>query len=242
MIFPADGPAVLFPFARPICYYDCIIPPFCGEVDLHPAAGRRLCMHRLSLPMAVLYNKRYPYWKRELYPNKAWRFFGMSYSLRDFHFNPVKLGQIIKQLCAEKEIKPSYICKCTGITRDTFDNIVRGSVHDVKFEQLFKICCVLELPLAVIEALMVKDEDIDFEDQIVYYDAAHGEILPISDVDAAQIPVSDTVVAVAEAVAAADNPPDPVRTSAENPDNVAQLHKHIAKLMELLELSLTQKG
>ena len=124
----------------------------------------------------------------------------MSCPLRDFHFNPVKLGQIIKQLCAEKEIKPAYMCKCTGITRDTYDNILRGAVRDVKFEQLFKICCVLELPVAVIEVLMVRDEDIDFADQIVYYDAANGEVLPIAEANAAQIPVSNTVVAVAEAL------------------------------------------
>lgn len=164
----------------------------------------------------------------------------MSYTLRDFHFNPIKLGQIIKQLCAEKEIKASYICKCTGITRDTFDNIVRGAVHDVKFEQIFKICCVLELPLAVIEALMIKDEDIDFEDQIVYYDAANGEILPITDVDAAQIPVSDTVVAVAEAVAAAENPPAPTQNTRTAEEHIAFLQAHIERLTALLDKAISK--
>jgi DNA-binding Xre family transcriptional regulator len=164
----------------------------------------------------------------------------MSCTLRDFHFNPIKLGQIIKQLCAEKEIKASYICKCTGITRDTFDNIVRGAVHDVKFEQLFKICCVLELPLAVIEALMIKDEDIDFEDQIVYYDAANGEILPITDVDAAQIPVSDTVVAVAEAVAAAENPPTPTQNTRTAEEHIAFLQAHVERLTALLDKTISK--
>lgn len=164
----------------------------------------------------------------------------MSCTLRDFHFNPVKLGQIIKQLCAEKEIKPSYICKCTGITRDTYDNIIRGAVHDVKFEQLFKICCVLELPVAVIETLMIRDEDIDFADQIVYYDAANGEVLPVADVDAAQIPVSNAVVAVAEAVAAAENFPLPAQNARNAEEYIAFLQAHIDHLTSLLDKALSR--
>jgi hypothetical protein len=50
--------------------------------------------------------------------------------------------------------------------------------------------------------------------------------------------VPDTVVAAAEAVAATDAPVQPVRKPAEDTDNVAQLHKHIAKLMDLLEKAI----
>lgn len=164
----------------------------------------------------------------------------MSCTLRDFHFNPVKLGQIIKQLCAEKEIKPSYICKCTGITRDTYDNIIRGAVHDVKFEQLFKICCVLEIPVAVIEMLMIRDEDIDFADQVVMYDAANNDVLPVSDVDAEQVPVPTTVVAVAEAVAAAENPPQPAVNSRTTEEYITFLQAHIDHLTALLDKALTR--
>lgn len=166
----------------------------------------------------------------------------MSYSLRDFHFNPIKLGQILKQLRQDKDISVAYISKRTGITRDTLDNIFSGDVRDVKFEQIFKLCCVLEIPIEVLLILMLKDEDIDFIDQVLLYDNKKDEAIPATDINTVPSSVPDTVVAAAEAVAAADNPPDPVRASAENPDNVAQLHKHIAKLMELLELSLTQKG
>ena len=166
----------------------------------------------------------------------------MSYSLRDFHFSPVKLGQILKQLRLDKDISVSYISKHTGITRDTLDNILSGDVRDVKFEQIFKLCCVLEIPIEVLLLLMLKDEDIDFVDQVLLYDNKEDEAIPATDINTVPSTLPNTVVAAAEAVAAADNPPDPVRTSAENPDNVAQLHKHIAKLMELLELALTQKG
>lgn len=164
----------------------------------------------------------------------------MSYALRDFHFNPIKLGQIIKQLCAEKDARPSYVCKQTGITRDTFDNILRGSVHDIKFEQLFKICCVLEIPVAVIEMLMIRDEDIDFADQVVMYDAANNDVLPVSDVDAEQVPVPDTVVAVAEAVAAAENPPQPVQNTRTTEEYIAFLQSHIERLTSLLDKAMTR--
>ena len=163
----------------------------------------------------------------------------MTYTLRDFHFNPIKLGQIIKQFCAEKDVRPSYVCKKTGITRDTFDNILRGSVHDIKFEQLFKICCVLEIPVAVIEMLMIRDEDIDFADQVVMYDAANNDVLPVSDVDAEQVPVPTTVVAVAEAVAAAENPPIPVQNTRTADEYIAFLQGHIERLTALLDKSLT---
>lgn len=164
----------------------------------------------------------------------------MSYTLRDFHFNPIKLGQIIKQFCAEKDVRASYVCKQTGITRDTFDNILRGSVHDIKFEQLFKICCVLEIPVAVIEMLMIRDEDIDFADQVVMYDAANNDVLPVSDVDAEQVPVPTTVVAVAEAVAAAENPPQPAVNSRTTEEYITFLQAHIDRLTALLDKALTR--
>ena len=163
----------------------------------------------------------------------------MPYTLRDFHFNPIKLGQIIKQFCAEKDVRPSYVCKQTGITRATFDNILRGSVHDIKFEQLFKICCVLEIPVAVIEMLMIRDEDIDFADQVVMYDAANNDVLPVSDVDAEQVPVPTTVVAVAEAVAAAENPPQPVPNTRTTEEYITFLQAHIEHLTALLDKAMT---
>jgi DNA-binding Xre family transcriptional regulator len=163
----------------------------------------------------------------------------MPCTLRDFHFNPIKLGQIIKQLCVEKDIRPSYMCKLTGITRDTFDNILRGSVHDVKFEQLFKICCVLEVPVAVIEMLMIRDEDIDFEDQVVMYDAANNDVMPVSDVDAEQVPVPTAVVAVAEAVAAAENPPLSAPHTRTADEYIAFLQAHIERLTALLDKAMT---
>ena len=163
----------------------------------------------------------------------------MPYSLRSFHFNPIKLGQIIKQLMSERKVTISYLHRTTDITRDTIENILSGKVHDVKFEQLFKICCVLEVPLAVIEMLMIKDEDIDFADSIVFYDTQRGDVMPVSEVDPEQIPVPNTVVAVAEAVAAAEKPPEPVRSQTTE-EYIAFLQGHIDRLTALLEMAMSK--
>lgn len=162
----------------------------------------------------------------------------MSDTLRSFHFNPVKLGQIIKQMMVERKVSNGLMQKMTDISRDTIENIIKGKNQDIKFEQLFKICCVLEIPVAVIEMLMIKDEDIDFAEHIVYYDAVNGEVLPAADVDAAQMPVSDTVVAVAEAVAAADKPPEQAKIAPITEEYVAFLQDHVKHLTSLLELAM----
>lgn len=161
----------------------------------------------------------------------------MTYDLIHFHFNPVKTGQIIKQLCLDRGTSMAALAKKTGITYDTMDNIFRGRV-DAKFEQLFKICCVLGTPIEVLMLLMLKDEEIDFVDQVLLYDNKEDEAIPASDIDSVPSSVPDTVIAAAEAVAAAEVLPEPVRKSSENPDNVAQLHRHIAKLMDLLEKAI----
>ena len=165
----------------------------------------------------------------------------MSCDLEHFHFNPVKLGQILMQFCAQYGISKTYLHKKTGISRDTISNIFCAETQEISFEKLFKICCVLGVPMVVIEKLMVQDEDIDFADKIVMYDTASGDVLPATEVDIEKMPVPDTVIAAAEAVAAADNPPDPVRRSAESPDYVAYLHQHIDHLTRLLELAITHK-
>lgn len=164
----------------------------------------------------------------------------MPQNLVQFHFNPSKLGQILLQFSLQYNVNKSALSKKTGISRDTITNIFSGDTQEVSFEKLFKICCVLGVPMVVIEKLMVQDEDIDFADKIVMYDTSSGDVLPATEVDIGKMPVPETVLAAAEAVAAADNPPDPVRRPAESPDYVAYLHQHIDHLTRLLELAITK--
>ena len=101
---------------------------------------------------------------------------------------------------------------------------------------------MLETPIEVLMLLMLKDEDIDFAEQVLLYDTKEDEAVPSTDVESVPSSVPSTVIAAAEAVAATDNPPEPARRSAENPDHVTYLHQHIDHLTRLLELALTQKG
>lgn len=187
----------------------------------------------------------------------------MSYSLIDFHFNPRKLGQILKQLCKDRGISKASLASKTGLSYDTVDNIFAGKIQEVSFEKLFKICCVIGVPVEVVMMLMVKDEDIDFVDEILLYSIEANEALPVSDIDQSQTlgPVSAAVSAVAEAVAAAEVSPQDVRPSADVPctgysreevslllDRIERQHvRHIAELTScherthrVLELLISQ--
>ena len=164
----------------------------------------------------------------------------MPQNLVQFHFNPSKLGQILLQFSLQYNVSKSALSKKTGISRDTITNIFSGDTQEVSFEKLFKICCVLGIPMVVIEKLMVQDEDIDFADKIVMYDTASGDVLPATEIDIEKMPVPDTVIAAAEAVAATDNPTGTVCKPAESPDHVAYLHQHIDHLTRLLEIAITK--
>jgi hypothetical protein len=87
---------------------------------------------------------------------------------------------------------------------------------------------------------MLTGDEIDFRDRIMLYLPKEDNVMPADVLDAVPSFVPDTVVAAAEAVAATDAPVQPVRKPVEDTDNVAQLHKHIAKLMELLEIAITK--
>lgn len=164
----------------------------------------------------------------------------MPCSLADFHFNSVKLGQILQRFAEQCGMGKGAVSRMTGISRDTITNIYNGDTQEVSFEKVFKMCVAFGVPMIAFEKLGVLGEDTDFAHKIVMYDIASGEVLPATNVDIKSMPVPDTVVAVAEAVAAADNPTDPVRRPAESPDYVAYLQQHIDHLTRLLELAITK--
>ena len=94
----------------------------------------------------------------------------MAQSLVQFHFNPIKFGQIVKATAKEKGISQSTLSSNTGLSYDTVGNIYGGKVQKVPFEYVFKICVVLGVPIEVVMMLMLKDEDINFLDDVLLYD------------------------------------------------------------------------
>ena len=163
----------------------------------------------------------------------------MACSLAQFHFNSVKLGRILMHFAEERGIGKGALSRMTGISRDTITNIFNGDTQEVSFEKVFKMCVAFGVPMIAFEKLGVLDEDTDFADKIVMYDVASGEVLPATVVDIKSMPVSDTVVAVAEAVAAAENPPLSAQNTRTADEYIAFLQAHIERLTALLDKAMT---
>lgn len=166
----------------------------------------------------------------------------MACDLANYHFNPVKTGQIFKRFRLDLGMSITSVSKRSGLTYDTIDNIERGRVQDIKFEAMFKLCCVYCQPVEVVELLMLKDDSVDFMDQVLLYDNHQDESIPASNLESVPSSVPDTVIAAAEAVAATDISPAPVQKQAENPAHVAYLQQHIDHLTRLLEIAIAGKG
>lgn len=162
----------------------------------------------------------------------------MSYTLEQYHYNSIKLGQILLNFCKDRGISKAALSRQTGISRDTLTHIITGDTQEVSFEKLSKICIVLGISLGMLVVLMTADEDIDFRDRIVLYNPSTNAMLPASDLDHESLPVPETVVAVAEAVTAAAPPADPAPAPVPSAEYVAFLQDHIKHLTTLLELSL----
>lgn len=134
----------------------------------------------------------------------------MAQSLQSFHFNPIKLGQILRQLAKERDISQSKMASETGLSYDTIGNVYSGKIVKTPFEYVFKICIVLGLPFEAIMVIMLKQEDIDFRDRVLLYDTYKDDAVPVADVlpSMAPSPFSDEVVETA--IVQAENTSAPV--------------------------------
>lgn len=164
----------------------------------------------------------------------------MACSLDKFHFNSVKIGQILERFAKERGVSKGALSRMTGISRDTLTNIFSGDTQEVSFEKVFKICVALGIPMIAIEKLAVLDEDTDFADKIVMYDTASGDVLPATEVDIKEMQVPETVVAVAEAVAAVENPSTPAQNTRTAEEHIAFLQAHVERLTALLDKAISK--
>ena len=162
----------------------------------------------------------------------------MSYTLEQYHYNPVKLGQILLNFCKDRGITKAALSRQTGISRDTLTNIFSGDTQEVSFEKLTKICVVIGISLGMLVVLMTKDDDIDFRDRIVLYDPTRNDLLPATSLDQDAMPVPDTVVVAAEAVTAAVGQTEAAPPATISAESVAFLQEHINRLTHLLELAM----
>lgn len=132
----------------------------------------------------------------------------MPQSLVQFHFNPIKFGQIIRTFAKDRGVSQATMASKTGLSYDTVGNIYTGKVQKIPFEYMFKICVVLGIAVEVLETLMLKDEDIDFEDQVLLYDTQKDTTIPINDAVPSLVPgpVPESVANAATAAANASPP------------------------------------
>lgn len=139
----------------------------------------------------------------------------MAYSLASFHFNPIKFGQICKQYAKDRGISQASMAANTGLSYDTVVNIYQGKVQKIPFEYVFKMCVVLAIPIEVVMMIMLKDEEIDFLDQVMLYNT-----------------VEDVVVPVEEAV--------PTLVPAETPEAVVETAAQVTAAMPVVEASVAR--
>ena len=164
----------------------------------------------------------------------------MACSLDKFHFNSVKIGQILERFAKERGIGKGALSRMIGVSRDTLTNIFSGDTQEVSFEKVFKICVALGVPMIAIEKLAVLDEDTDFAARIVMYDTASGDVLPATEIDIKEMQVPETVVAVAEAVAAVENPSTPAQNTRTAEEHIAFLQAHVERLTALLDKAISK--
>lgn len=158
----------------------------------------------------------------------------MPDSLISFHFNPRKSGQIFKQLCKERGVSQAVLAAKTGTSYDTVGNVFSGKVQDIQFERVFKFCTALGVPLEVYMMMMLKDENIDFEDQVLLYNPQKDDVTPVSDMESTQIPspVSDAVVAAAVAATAV---PAPDAVSISDDTRIVYAREDVTAILDRFE-------
>lgn len=153
----------------------------------------------------------------------------MTHSLISFHFNPIKLGQICKQYAKDRGISQAIMAARTGLSYDTVGNIYAGKVQKIPLEYVFKFCVVLGIPIEVLMMLMLKDESIDFADQVLLYDTVDDKAVPVEDVVPSMVAGS-----VPESVADAAASAPPMEAVHHDAAHTCHIHSDQHALVEIL--------
>lgn len=167
----------------------------------------------------------------------------MAESLESYHVNTVKVGVILRQMAKEKHISQEKMSAKTGLSYDTVGNIYAGKTQKLPLEYFLKICIILETSFESMILLMLKDEDIDFADRILTYDARKDIEVPVLDVLPSMTPgvvpdaVTDTAAAVTIATSAMEEPSttEVIHTDDLKPIVDAIRHEYEAHIADLKE-------
>lgn len=109
-------------------------------------------------------------------------------TLAEFHFDKEKSGDILRRWVDESGLTRNEIAEKVGMSVHTLNNSLYGKVQDLSIDRTFKISVATGHSVCEYIRLMLKDENIDFADQIhvlrdvdmtlVKYTEAHGQHVP----------------------------------------------------------------
>lgn len=168
----------------------------------------------------------------------------MPKSLEMFHFDPVKFGLIVKRSAKEKGVSQTYMAARTGLSYDTVGNIYAGKIQKFAFEHLFKICVVLGMSVEVMMLLLLKDEEIDFEEEILLYDTSSDKLVPVHEAIPSMVPgpvpeaVADTAIEAAERLEGDGDSPYGYFTHEEVMEHIQGATKQLISEVDYLRKSL----
>lgn len=116
----------------------------------------------------------------------------MLKNLITFHFNPEKSGNILKRFAKDAGLSYQRLGDSIGYSYDTINNSLGGKVKELSLERVFKICTITGHSVCEYLREMLKDEDIDFADQIHVLREADFVLVPYEDATV-QTPVQTPV-------------------------------------------------
>lgn len=90
----------------------------------------------------------------------------MKKSLKEFHFDPEKSGQILKDWAKGAGKSYQKVAEETNYSYDTINNSLHGKIKELSLERVFKVSVCTGHSVCEYIRLMLKDEDIDFADKI----------------------------------------------------------------------------
>lgn len=113
-------------------------------------------------------------------------------NLQNFHFDPVKSGQILNNWAKQAGVSIKTLGDETGYTYDTTNNSLHGKIKDLSLERVFKFAVRTGHSVCEYIRLMLQDEDIDFADQIHVLREADFQLVPYSETLETSVKQQDT--------------------------------------------------
>lgn len=115
-------------------------------------------------------------------------------NLQNFHFDPVKSGQILNNWAKQAGVSIKTLGDETGYTYDTTNNSLHGKIKDLSLERVFKFAVRTGHSVCEYIRLMLQDEDIDFADQIHVLREADFQLVPYSETLETSVKQQDTTL------------------------------------------------